>query len=128
MLGHGLHESRREPPSFRVRSASLRGDRKPRRNRQAEAGHLSQSRSLATEQILHLPRPLGEAIDQLAPTHHRMRPFTRFLRTRSVRSPNVCESPPHHLDFVALFVIVAHNGTDTIRSYAESRGIILGTS
>src|SRR3712207_6869844 len=53
---------------------------------------------------------------------------SRVLRTRSVRSPNVCESPPHHLDCVALFVIVAHNGTDTIRPYAESRGICFGTS
>src|ERR687897_312556 len=92
MLGHGLHESRREPPSFRVRSASLRGDRKPRRNRQAEAGHLSQSCSLATEEIPHLPPPLEKAIDQFTPTHHWMRPFTRSSQavrpvTERPRSP-----------------------------------------
>src|SRR5918995_1556534 len=94
MLGHGLHESRREPPSFRVRSASLRGDRKPRRNRQAEAGPPSQSRPLAAERILHLPQPLGEAIDQLAHTHHRIRPSTRSSHAvrpviERLRSPHI---------------------------------------
>src|SRR5947208_14588635 len=68
--------------------ADLGRDRKARRHRQAEIGHLGETGALAAEQIAHLAPPLGGAaaktIDPFRPTGRHGLSILRFLGARPI--------------------------------------------